>query len=330
VSRNSVAQQNRSPAEGRSRDADNEVERHVESAYSTLLARLAPDTTVRRVRWSQGETQVLELGAGPPLLYVHGGLGGAFEAVPLLPALAQNHSVFVVDRPGHGLADPFDYSREDLLDHARTFVGDILDALKLPVVDIVANSMGGLWSVVLALDVPDRVSRLVIVGAPPGVTRDVPLQLRILGLPLVGRPLGRLLMSKPTRDGNRRFWGKILVAHPELLDDSLLDADVASQRRNLDSHLSLLRVVLNAGGLRPELVLGERWQQLRVPTLFLCGERDAFVTTRARKTWEDIAARNPHIRVIDVPDAGHLPWLDNPERVIGEIEDFLETRSPVV
>lgn len=296
-------------------------------AYRTLLARLAPEASVRRVRWSQGETQVLELGAGPPLLYVHGGLGGAFEVVPILPALARKYRVFAVDRPGHGFADPFDYTGVDLFDHARTFLSEILDALELPAADIVANSMGGLWSVVLALDVPDRVSRLVILGAPPGVTREVPLQLRILGLPLVGQPLGRLLMSKPTRDGNRKFWGTILVAHPELLDDSLLDADVASQRRNIDSHLSFLRGVLDAGGLRSELVLGERWQNLKVPTLFLRGDRDAFVTTRMKKMWEDIAARNPNVRVLGVPDAGHLPWIDNPERVLQEIATFLEVRS---
>lgn len=308
---------------GRRPDTDTELDRQVEAAYAALLAHHAPDTRVRRVPWSQGETEVLELGTGPPLLYVHGGLGGAFESVPIIPALARNHRVLAVDRPGHGLADPFDYTSVDLLDQARTFLADILDALELPVVDIVANSMGGLWSVVFALDAPDRVSRLVIAGAPPGVTRDAPLQLRILGLPLIGQPLGRLLMSKPTRDGNRRFWGQILVAHPEHLDDTLLDADVASQRRHIDSHLSLLRGVLDAGGLRRRLILGERWQALKVPTVFLCGERDAFVPPKVRKAWEAIAARNPNIRIIRIPDAGHLPWIDDPERIIDEIERFL-------
>jgi|SRR5215211_329034 len=305
-------------------DTDTEMDQQVEEAQEALLARHAPDTRVRRVAWSQGETQVLELGAGPPLLLVHGGLSNAFEWMPILPALARNHRLLAVDRPGHGLADSFDYTGVDLLEHARTFLRDILDALGLGTVDVVANSMGGLWSVVFALDAPDRVSRLVLVGAPAGITRTVPFQLRVLGLPLIGQPLGRLLMSKPTRDGDRKFWGQILVAHPEHIDDTLLDADVASQRRNIESHLSLLSCVLDARGLRRRLILGERWQVLKVPTVFLWGERDAFLPP---KEGEAIATRNPNLRVIRIPSAGHLPWIDDPERVVGEIERFLAYSS---
>src|SRR5688572_1292057 len=99
-----------------------ELDQQLQEAQAALLARFAPETRVRRIRWSEGRTQVFELGSGSPLLYVHGGLGGAYEVVPILAALAKNHRVIAVDRPGHGLADPFDYRGVDLLDHARTFL----------------------------------------------------------------------------------------------------------------------------------------------------------------------------------------------------------------
>src|SRR3954453_16776637 len=121
---------------------ETELDRALEEAQAALLARFAPDTRVRRVGWSQGETQLFELGTGPPLLYVHGGLSGAFEVVPILGDLARNHRVLAVDRPGHGLADPFDYRGVDLLDHGRTFLRDVVDGLELPTVDVVANSLG--------------------------------------------------------------------------------------------------------------------------------------------------------------------------------------------
>lgn len=192
--------------------------------------------------------------------------------------------VIAVDLPGLGLADPFDYSVVDLLEHARTFLREVFDALELPVVDVLANSIGGLFSVVFAIDAPDRVSRLVLVGAPAGVKRpNAPLQLRVVGLPFVGQRIGRLLMSKPTRDGSRKFWGQVLVVHPEHVDDVHLDADVASQRRNIESHLSLLSCVLDAGGVKRRLILGERWKALKVPTVFLWGERDAFLPPKAGK-----------------------------------------------
>ena len=288
---------------------EGELDRELEKAQAALLALYAPDTRVRRVRWSQGETQLFELGEGPPLLLVHGGADGAFEWVPILPALARNRRVLVVDRPGHGRADPFDYKGVDLLDHARTFFRDLLDALDLPTVDIAANSIGGLLAAAFAFDKPERVSRLVLVGAPVGVARDAPLLLRFMSLPLLGPAFGRLMMRNPTRDGSRKFWGLMQVAHT---------------RRNLNSILSLIRCV--GRGIRGrQLVLGDRWQTLQVPSLFLGGERDVFVRPKFEKELQSIADGNPNVRLVHIPDAGHLPWLDEPERVVAEIERFLGT-----
>ncbi|HEX5800810.1 MAG TPA: alpha/beta hydrolase [Gaiellaceae bacterium] len=302
-----------------------ELDRALAEAQEALLARQAPGTRVRRVGWSGGETQVLELGAGPPLLLVHGGGDCAIEWVPVLSQLARTHHVLAVDRPGHGLADPFDYSGVDLLEHARVFLGDVLDALGLEATEIAGNSMGGLWSVAFALASPDRVSRLALLGAPPGLRRSVPRQLRLLGLPLLGGLVGRRLLADQTPEASRAFWGELLVARPERLDNPFLEADAAHMRRNVDSVLSLIGRAAGARGLSRALLLGERWQELAVPTLLLYGDRDAFVGRRDEAAWSALLERNPHLRVVRVAGAGHLPWLDAPERVVGELEGFLTT-----
>jgi len=302
-----------------------ELDRELEQAQAALLARFAPDARVRRIRWSQGETQLFELGAGAPLLYVHGGLGGAFEVVPILAALAENHRVLAVDRPGHGLADPFDYRGVDLLEHARTFLGDILDAVELPTVDVVANSMGALWSVAFALD-GNRVSRLALVGAPFGIARKPPLLMLPFGLPLIGPRLGRYMFSHATRDGNRKFWGQLMVEHPERVDDLLLDVDVAHTRRNVESMLSLIGCIADWRrlGYRRELIVGERWRALTTPTVLLWPEHDAFGSLEDA---ESIVTMNPNLRLIRIAGVGHIPWIDDPERVVAEIEGFLATHA---
>jgi pimeloyl-ACP methyl ester carboxylesterase len=298
-----------------------------EKAQDALLARFAPDAQVRRIRWSGGGTQVYEVGSGPPLLYVHGGLAGAFEIAPILEALAEHHRVLAVDRPGHGLADPFDYRGVDLLAHASTFLGEVLDALELPQADFLANSMGALWSAALGLHAPHRISRLAMLGAPAGIRRGIPLPLFLLGLPLVGRVAGRHVFTNGTREGSRRFWGKILVEHPENVDDLVLDMDVANGHRNVESLLGLIGCVADVRrlGLKRELVLGERWGALTMPTLLLWGDRDPFASPAHA---EAIAAQNPRIRLVRLPHAGHLPWFDEPERVVAEVDRFLGVSAP--
>ena len=312
------------PTEGDGGNHGTELDRELEKAQAALIARFAPDARVRRVRWSEGETQLFELGTGAPLLYVHGGLGGAFEVVPILKVLAENHRVLAVNRPGHGLADPFDYRGVDLLDHGRTFLRDILDALELTTVDIVAQSIGALWSAAFAIDAPGRVSRLVLVGAPAGVRRRVPRQLLPIGLPLIGQRLGRHFFSNATRDADRKFWGQVIVQHPERVDDLVLDVDVANMRRNVESMLSLIKCITDFRrlGYKSQVMLGKRWQALTTPTLLAWGERDVWASP---EYGEALVATNPNLRLVRLAGAGHLAWFDDPERVIAEIERFLVT-----
>jgi pimeloyl-ACP methyl ester carboxylesterase len=199
-----------------------------------------------------------------------------------------------------------------------------VDALELPAVDVVANSMGGLWSVAFAIHAPRRVSRLALVGAPVGIARRPPLLMLPIGFPLIGQRLGRYLFSNATRDGSRKFFGQVLVEHPERVDDRLLDVDVAHTRRNVESMLSLIACIADWRrlGYRRELILGERWRALTMPTLLLWPEHDAFGSPTEG---EALVATNPNLRLVRVPGAGHLPWIDDPDTVIAEIERFLST-----
>lgn len=305
--------------EPRESAATAERDRIFADAQAAYLGRCAPGCRSWRARWSGGSTQVIELGDGPPVLLVHGGLGEAFQWGPVLAPLSRGHRVLAVDRPGHGLADPFDYRGVDVLAHARQFLGDMLDATGVRAAPIVATSMGGLWSIDFALAHPERVPRLVLVGAPAGVKRELPLGLRLGTLPVL-RWVVRALMKRPTREGVRGFFKQILVAHPERLDDDFLDLAAVSQLRNTPTWFTLIDRTVEPGGLKRELLLGERWRGLSVPTTMIWGEKDAFGPP---EDGEAIAAMNPRVRVVRIPDAGHAPWLDRPDRVVEAIEAAL-------
>jgi pimeloyl-ACP methyl ester carboxylesterase len=115
-----------------------------------------------------------------------------------------------------------------------------------------------------------------------------------------------------------------MVEHPERVDDLLLDVDVAHTRRNVESMISLIACIADWRrlGYRRELILGGRWQALATPTLFVWPQEDAFGSP---KEGEALVAANPNLRLVRVPGAGHLPWIDDPEGVVAEIERFFAT-----
>src|SRR6185312_1959781 len=85
------------------KDPSSEMEMSASKALQEMqeayLNRLVPAHHIRQVSWSGGSTQVIEAGAGPALLLIHGGLGEAFQWAPLIPLLSRNHRVLAVDRP---------------------------------------------------------------------------------------------------------------------------------------------------------------------------------------------------------------------------------------
>src|SRR5258708_20397042 len=109
--------------------------------------------------------------------------------------------MIALDRPGCGLSDGFDYSSvDDIRGHAVTFLGAVLDALGLDRARIVANSMGGLWSLWLALDRPERVSSLALLGCPAlAAGTSAPAALRIISPLAPARPPDRPATTRTVR-----------------------------------------------------------------------------------------------------------------------------------
>ncbi len=104
---------------------------------------------------------------GVPLLLIHGSGPGvsAFANWRLvMPAFAASRRVIAPDMAGFGFTDRpagYDYTIDNWVSHA---IG-LLDALALPQVDLIGNSFGGALSLALAIRHPQRVRRLVLMGA---------------------------------------------------------------------------------------------------------------------------------------------------------------------
>jgi 4,5:9,10-diseco-3-hydroxy-5,9,17-trioxoandrosta-1(10),2-diene-4-oate hydrolase len=119
----------------------------------------------------------VEAGAGPVVLLLHGGGPGASGVSNYsrnIDALASRFRVVVPDMPGYGRSSK-GVSRADPFGDLATAMLGLLDALRVPRAHVVGNSLGGACALRMALDRPERVARLVLMG-PGGVdtTRSLP------------------------------------------------------------------------------------------------------------------------------------------------------------
>ena len=89
---------------------------------------LEAESRLLELRDPQMRARVMETGEGAPVVLVHGGGGVGATWAPLMAKMSGARLV-VVDRPGFGLSDGFDYRGVDLRRHAVAFLESLLDAL---------------------------------------------------------------------------------------------------------------------------------------------------------------------------------------------------------
>jgi pimeloyl-ACP methyl ester carboxylesterase len=283
--------------------------RDYELAERRLLDRYSISASSRYIELPDPRlrARILEVGTGTPVLFVHGGGGAAMNWIPLLAQLRGIRAI-AIDRPGHGLSDPFDYRGVDLRRHAVTFLNSVIDSLGLDCVPIVANSMGGLWSLWAALDVPARVSSLALLGCPAFLLdTGAPAPMRLLSVPY----LNRLLMkAQPaSAKGARQMW-TMMRADVAALPRELIEATAAVLQipSTAVAWRTLLENTLRLRGPLPYAFSENDLRRVRQRTLFLWGTRDPF---GAPAVGRRAVALMPDAR-IEVLDEGHLPWLDDP------------------
>ncbi|HEU4409584.1 MAG TPA: alpha/beta fold hydrolase [Polyangiaceae bacterium] len=121
----------------------------------------------RRIVAGGIDTNYHDLGAGPPLVLLHGsgpGVSAWANWRLTLPALARSRRVIAPDVVGFGYTDRpagVRYEKATWVAHLR----DLLDALDLAQVDLVGNSFGGGLALAFADQYPSRVRRLVLMGS---------------------------------------------------------------------------------------------------------------------------------------------------------------------
>lgn len=263
-------------------------------------------------------TGYLTAGAGgPPLVLLHGVGTSAGEWAWVLPALARQNLVYAIDLPGYdGSSDPPDYSPA----FTARFVASFLDAVGVERdVVLVGSSFGGLAAIRLALSDPARVRALVLVDSA-GLDRAVSPALANLALPRGSEPMASCARTPPGATHRAFVWASLLFARPWHIPLKWLMGQYGLSRlaNFARTELATLRTSINPAGQREVFV--DRLPHLQMPTLIVWGTED-----RMFPVWQGTgaAARLANGSLELIPNCGHLPHVEKPERFVSILGEFL-------
>ena len=258
-------------------------------------------------------------GLHEPVVLVHG-LGGQWQNwLENIPRLAQERRVLALDLLGFGLT-PEPADGEISISGYGRCVDAFCEQLGLGKVAVVGNSMGGFISAEVAIQFPERVSRLALVSAA-GISSADALQRPIL-------TIGRLASAIATNSAARH---RMLAARPISRHASL--ALVARHPRLMKPDLAYEGFFKGTGkpgfdgALRAclDYDFRDRLPDVKVPTLIVWGEKDSIIPVRDANEFERLI---PDSRKLVMRDTGHIPMAERPQAFNDVLTEFLAETGP--
>ena len=258
----------------------------------------------------------LDVGEGRPVIVIHGFGGSMWQWEHQQVPLSREFRLLTPDLIGSGLsAKPdIEYRPDEMLDYFVAF----MDALNIQRAALVGNSMGAGLAIGMALEHPDRVSKLVLIDGFPANVRER------LTSPSIQRALDTPAPSWLASFGNWLFGGLLIesVLKEMVHDPALLTPAVVERSNRNRQRPGVMRPLMTARGALPlwETGYAKRIGQIRHPTLIVWGEEDRVFPIAVG---EDLHRTITPSSLVRIPNAGHIPQWEQPDLVNPAMIDFL-------
>ncbi|HEX2177281.1 MAG TPA: alpha/beta fold hydrolase [Nocardioidaceae bacterium] len=265
----------------------------------------------------------VKVGQGPALLLLHG-LGCDHHTWdPVLTQLSRHFTVIAPDLLGHGRSDKprGDYSVAGNANGMR----DLLTVLGIDKVTVVGHSLGGGVAMQFAYQFPERTERLCLV-APGGMGPEVSVLLRALTLPGAGLAVGALTTG-PARHLGRSALHALSRTRLACFRDASELGDIYARLADPATRTALRHVTRGVIDVRGQIVTmtDRAYLTEHMPMCVVWGADDTIIPSHHA----DIARRHaPAARVEVLPDSGHFPHKDHPERFAEILRDFTTQTAP--
>jgi 3-oxoadipate enol-lactonase len=249
------------------------------------------------------ELQTLDVGAGQPVVLLHGLGSCGDDWLFQTPAFTRHYRVIAPDFRGHGHST--DSAKPITIQRLATDVVDLMAALDISAAHVVGLSLGGLVAQQLALDYPDKVDRLVLTNTfahlwPTNAREALILGRRaivslFLPMHITARVVAVDLFPKPDQ-------AELRTAIIERVGGN-----------NMQSYRKFIRAI-RSFDLRPQL------PHIHAPTLVITGERDNIVP---RGCQLQLVHSIPNVQWRVIQDSGHATPIDQAEAFNTTVLDFL-------
>ncbi len=233
----------------------------------------------------------------PHLILVPGLMCNETSWAPILPALTAQAACQVVS---HGEADSLTQMAQQILDAAPAQF------------DLAGHSMGGRVALEVVRMAPERVRRLALLGTG--------FKAKEAGAAGEKEAQGRqALLDLAHTQGVRAMalaWVQNMVAPSRLQDEALIEAIVQMfERKSVATFQRQIKALLT----RPDAT--EVLRQVRVPTLVMAGEFDAWASPQQHQDMADLIPARPPMQV--VTGSGHMMMMEKPATVAALMSDWL-------
>ncbi|HEX7348307.1 MAG TPA: pimeloyl-ACP methyl ester esterase BioH [Rhodanobacteraceae bacterium] len=242
------------------------------------------------------------------LVLLHGWAmhGGVFA--PLVAALAERCTLHVVDLPGHGRSRDCAVSLQPAACAAAI-------AARVPPAVWLGWSLGGLYALEAALDLPQQVQALAMICASPRFVRSA--DWRYAASPEILQEFGRDLATDYDATLERFLALEALGSDSAQADLKQLRVDTFDRHRPAVRALVEGLAVLERSDLRPRLAA------LAQPSAWIAGRRDRLIPWQAMQ-WSASQCRGAFTCVAG---AGHAPFIGHVDAVVAALAPLLEAAA---
>jgi pimeloyl-ACP methyl ester carboxylesterase len=275
-------------------------------------------------------------GGEMPVVLLHGNMSSSVHWDIVFERMAEEYKLYAMDLRGFG-----ESSYETAADSLADFAADVplfADAVGLDDFHLWGWSAGAGVGMQVAADYPDRIRRLVLMS-PPG-TQGLPVYEKDENLQptdtvlttreeLAQDPVSVAPVLQALEEGDagtmKDIWTQAIFVNgtPEEERFDRYIQETLKQRNLLDIDYALVHFNISHEDNGVEPGTGEV-DDITAPTLVLRGEDDLVVT---REMSEQVTEEIANARYVELSDCGHAPIVDDPERLLDEVESFLDSDS---